>query len=234
MDHHFLRKYAGTDEREFFSVCVEHFFEDPNGFKTHLPQLYQHLTMLMKQDPSMLGKVEHTQLNWKSNIPNFQLVLQNDNVKFKTDFPYWHSTSGILIPLALFGFVIGMNPELDTSEVLFPFSFFIVGGIANFFVRSKRLIVSEEYIFIYSPIFSFWKKTFLIENLISIKYFEKRSPGSLKFTFLNSGQVESKLFQLGMSRSEYNDLKEAMHNKENFNDPNHFTEFGDLKAVIFL
>ncbi|MBK9639057.1 MAG: zinc-dependent peptidase [Bacteroidetes bacterium] len=43
LDHHFLRKYAGANEREFFSVCVEHFFEDPVGFKSNLPKIYEHL-----------------------------------------------------------------------------------------------------------------------------------------------------------------------------------------------
>lgn len=214
MDHHFLRKYAGTDEREFFSVCVEHFFEDPKGFKTYLPQLYQHLTMLLKQDPDMLGREEHTHLKWKSNIPDEQHFLQMDKIKFKSDFPLWHSTNGIIIPLALYGFIVGMNPHLDAGELFFPFSFFIIGGIFNFFVRSMRVLVSEEYILVYSPIVPLWKKSFLIENLITIKYLQKRPSGALSFTFLNSGFVESKLFRVGMSRTEYNLMKEAMHNKD--------------------
>jgi Mlc titration factor MtfA (ptsG expression regulator) len=213
-NEHFLRKYAGTDEREFFSVCVEHFFEDPSGFKAHLPKLYQHLSTLLKQDPIMLGKEEHTQLKWKSNFPEMQQLLESDNVKFKSDFPFWHATSGIIVPIAIFSFVVGMDPELDANDVLFPLSFFLIVGMVNFFMRSKQIIVTEEFIFIYSPIVSSWKTTFLIENLITIKYFNKRSTDALKFTYLNAGQVETKVFRLGMDRSEYNRLKESMHNKE--------------------
>jgi len=77
-----------------------------------------------------------------------------------------------------------------------------------------RVLVSEEYILVYSPIVPLWKKSFLIENLITIKYLQKRPSGALSFTFLNSGFVESKLFRVGMSRTEYNLMKEAMHNKD--------------------
>lgn len=47
----FLRKYGGTNMDEFFSVCVEHFFEVPEQFKTRLPHMYRHLVKMLKQDP---------------------------------------------------------------------------------------------------------------------------------------------------------------------------------------
>jgi Mlc titration factor MtfA (ptsG expression regulator) len=46
----FLRDYAFTNRHEFFAVCVEHFFEAPDEFKTALPQLYSALKTLLKQD----------------------------------------------------------------------------------------------------------------------------------------------------------------------------------------
>ena len=48
----FLRKYAGKSLPEFFAVCVEHFFEQPQVFKTRLPDLYQALSDLLRQDPA--------------------------------------------------------------------------------------------------------------------------------------------------------------------------------------
>ncbi|HEX8545376.1 MAG TPA: zinc-dependent peptidase [Cytophagaceae bacterium] len=47
----FLRKYAGKSLPEFFAVCVEHFFEQPEVFKAKLPDLYKALSNLLKQDP---------------------------------------------------------------------------------------------------------------------------------------------------------------------------------------
>lgn len=49
-DHHFFRKYAGTNIYEFFSIAVEYFFEVPIEFKEELPVLYQYMVKLLKQD----------------------------------------------------------------------------------------------------------------------------------------------------------------------------------------
>lgn len=48
----FFRAYGGSNISEFFSVCVEYFFESPKEFKEHLPDLYRSMTTLLNQDPS--------------------------------------------------------------------------------------------------------------------------------------------------------------------------------------
>ena len=50
-DSHLFRKYAGTNIFEFFAIAVEYFFEVPEELKNELPNLYQYLTLLLKQDP---------------------------------------------------------------------------------------------------------------------------------------------------------------------------------------
>lgn len=47
----FLRSYAGTNQHEFFAVCVEHFFERPEEFKKALPDVYNHLCFLLNLNP---------------------------------------------------------------------------------------------------------------------------------------------------------------------------------------
>jgi MtfA peptidase len=47
----FFREYGGTNSSEFFSVCVENFFEVPDLFRDELPELYYHLCYLLKQNP---------------------------------------------------------------------------------------------------------------------------------------------------------------------------------------
>ncbi len=49
--HHFLRTYAGTNEKEFFAVSVENFFERPEAFRNEAPLLYSILVSLLNQDP---------------------------------------------------------------------------------------------------------------------------------------------------------------------------------------
>ncbi|MBI9061686.1 MAG: zinc-dependent peptidase [Marinilabiliaceae bacterium] len=46
-----FRAYGGTNIREFFSVAVEHFFEDPQHFSQTLPELYLEMCRLLNQDP---------------------------------------------------------------------------------------------------------------------------------------------------------------------------------------
>lgn len=47
----FLRAYGGKNEHEFFAVCVEHFFEAPETFNQKLPEIFQHLCVLLNQNP---------------------------------------------------------------------------------------------------------------------------------------------------------------------------------------
>ena len=46
----FFRPYACVDKHEFFSVAVENFFERAHDFKRQLPDLYNVMTRLLKQD----------------------------------------------------------------------------------------------------------------------------------------------------------------------------------------
>ncbi len=47
----FIRSYAGTNRQEFFAVCIEQFFEQPQEFYDALPQLYKAMARLIKQNP---------------------------------------------------------------------------------------------------------------------------------------------------------------------------------------
>lgn len=47
----FFREYASTNMSEFFSVCIENFFEVPAEMERELPDLYYHLCYLMRQNP---------------------------------------------------------------------------------------------------------------------------------------------------------------------------------------
>jgi hypothetical protein len=47
----FLHEYGGSNEHEFFAVCVEHFFEAPQEFKEKLPDIFNHLCVLLNLNP---------------------------------------------------------------------------------------------------------------------------------------------------------------------------------------
>ena len=214
IENHFLRKYAGTDEHEFFSVCVEHFFEDSQGFKYTLPDLYQHLTMLLRQDPSMLGKNEHTQLKWNSNHPHLAEIVKNEKVKFKSDFQLWYASNGVLLPIGFYTFLSLVEPKADLRVAAIFLGFLAIIGLINFFYRSRIILVSEDFVIVYSPIISTWICSYAIKNIISIKYIEKGTKGMLKITYLDNGKAETNVFKAGMERKEYVKLKASMHKKQ--------------------
>ena len=43
----YFRAYAFTNQYEFMAVMVEYFFESPEDFKTHFPELYNHVRTLL-------------------------------------------------------------------------------------------------------------------------------------------------------------------------------------------
>ena len=52
----FLKNYGGINMKEMFAVCIETFFEQPEEFKRRLPEIYDTLTELLNQDPSLNNK----------------------------------------------------------------------------------------------------------------------------------------------------------------------------------
>ncbi len=52
----FLKNYGGINMKEMFAVCIETFFEQPEAFQQSLPEIYQTLVDLLRQDPIVLNK----------------------------------------------------------------------------------------------------------------------------------------------------------------------------------
>lgn len=51
---HMFRSYASTNLSEFFSISIENFFEKPVEFKNQMPELFDNLTLILNQDPTVL------------------------------------------------------------------------------------------------------------------------------------------------------------------------------------
>ena len=48
----FFRAYAATNDQEFFAIAVENFFERSTEFQRTVPELYDTLALLLRQDPA--------------------------------------------------------------------------------------------------------------------------------------------------------------------------------------
>ena len=53
----YLRSYAFSNLHEFWAVSVEAFFENPEGLKLNMPELYDALCRVLNQDPSTNTKI---------------------------------------------------------------------------------------------------------------------------------------------------------------------------------
>jgi hypothetical protein len=70
----FLRAYSKTNDKEFFAVVVEHFFEKPEELKAETPGMYYHLCILLNQDPLQLS----------SGAPRLSLAQEHENIVFNS------------------------------------------------------------------------------------------------------------------------------------------------------
>lgn len=72
-----LRKYGAVNINEFFSVVIETFFETPFEFKSSLPELYLHTSILLNQTTTDDGKVL---INCREDL------LNGNNIHLKKDY----------------------------------------------------------------------------------------------------------------------------------------------------
>jgi Mlc titration factor MtfA (ptsG expression regulator) len=55
--HSYLRSYAFSNLHEFWAVSVEAFFDNPDGLKLNMPELYLSLCRVLNQDPLSQNKL---------------------------------------------------------------------------------------------------------------------------------------------------------------------------------
>ncbi len=77
----FLRQYAGTDMHEFFSVCVENFFEVPHLLYQHHPELYTQLCYMLNQNPAALHK-DYQVTNIIADVHYYSSLLKSEDPKY--------------------------------------------------------------------------------------------------------------------------------------------------------
>ena len=139
-----IRKYASTNEHEFFACCVEYFFESPEHFKANLPHLYQRIASILKQDPTNVER----DFEWvdrlieKQRDASGRLVFGGVKRAEVDDDAYgwlpWLLVAGLFLGIPI-GFFMHLSLEsADLSIALFHLTV-IVGGVALF---RRRLLLS--------------------------------------------------------------------------------------------
>jgi Mlc titration factor MtfA (ptsG expression regulator) len=147
----FFRAYGGTNPSEFFSVCVENFFEVPQLFKQELPELYYHLCYLLKQNP----------LNEKNDYGFNEAEIKSANELLETDLPVyklWNSQRELIFiesvdtfvaVLGIVAIVVFMNASAERQFELGRLlicSVSIMVGVRIMYYRNVKAVVNNRYI----------------------------------------------------------------------------------------
>ncbi|MBL7924742.1 MAG: zinc-dependent peptidase [Bacteroidia bacterium] len=208
-EEHFLRRYAGTNEREFFAVSVEHFFEDPAGFRQELPHLYRHLTVLLRQDPVAL----HSGAPSSGVSPEAHNNSLLTDVKYRSPFAFWYACKGLLLPLVLYLYFLLLNPDSGDLTASVLFGLFFLFGLWRFFQRARVIVVTAGYVHILSVFSDRPVRSCSWEHIISIRHYPKRGNG-ISMTVIEKDQASTFFPGISLSRKEYERLKEALSNQD--------------------
>jgi MtfA peptidase len=142
----FLRSYAGTNMHEFFAVCVEHFFEVPLDFHRHLPDIYNHLCVLLNQDPLNAEDDFRLEESFYEEVNTVEGIIPVPR-KISMNYKYsgWHWSLNLLMTGPTLGLIIILtladDTLLETSTLVYAI---IAGGCIGllqwkYFRRSNAL-----------------------------------------------------------------------------------------------
>lgn len=117
----FFREYGATNTSEFFSVCVENFFEVPQAFCLKLPELYYHLCYLLNQNP--LNYTNDYQLT-EEDIVEINQEIENDLPQFRLRhfgwvYSFWQLYSRVSLFVVFFTLLVNYQLPWDMIYTLF-------------------------------------------------------------------------------------------------------------------
>ena len=194
----FFREYGGTNINEFFSVCVEYFFESPKEFKEIHPEIYKHMCILLNQNPLTNEIIENQSKSFSFlNKTEFQL---QEPIFYKSE----NTAKNILALLFAIGFwlMIVVNALKEEDNGMYIFSS-IVMLIIGYFVTSsgfKKIYfysngIKIKYLLpnIFEP-----NKIFSYDEVICVEFHEhvnNDNTDELQISYLDNGKIKYKRFQ---------------------------------------
>lgn len=203
----FLRSYAGVNIHEFFAVSVEYFFEDPAGFKEHLPEEYKQMTILLRQDPLInLEKKEELLYSESNDIP---LAETSIPAVLTSSYSPWANFTGYLyIGAALFfmgGIINSTNPDLLIPFI--AFSLLIIGAItyARFEIRGNYLLIKKPWLL--------KNRSFALENIVSVRVADDRFT-AVSLNYLNKGEIKDYVVYFSIKDKDLQDMLAHLREKK--------------------
>jgi MtfA peptidase len=143
-----LREYGGTNQHEFFAVCIEHFFENPDDFKEELPDIFNHLCFLLNQDPRNVGQDYTLREDFIEIInKNQQRVPIPKHLKEHYKYHNWHWAYSLMIA----GIFVGITSSFILSSMtlipIFHIVLFALIGVGLAFIIQYKFLVIRHQVF---------------------------------------------------------------------------------------
>ncbi len=99
-----FRRYGATNIHEFFSVCIEHFFESPDEFRTKLPDLFNQTCILLNQVPAKEGSAQINVRNRLMELNN--AATSEDELLYSLDASLYRTLMNFGTRIIYFGVVL--------------------------------------------------------------------------------------------------------------------------------
>ncbi|HKR03117.1 MAG TPA: zinc-dependent peptidase, partial [Bacteroidia bacterium] len=183
----FLRAYAGVNFREFFAVCVEHFFEAPAEFQKHLPDIYRHLTILLRQDP--LKTMEQNAITLQEEINTMPVSGFSETPEFSSTVSLWDSFIAIAVLMlrtSVTFFVLYFALKLRMVSIVI-----IILLMVYYFnaLLLTKFNLFKDYLVINRPLLLNRQHSFFLENIISIQ-FTHGNVDNVLITYCEKGEIQ--------------------------------------------
>ncbi len=166
-----FRSYGGTNLREFFSVAVEHFFEDPQDFQSNLPELYYELCRILNQDPFHKlhrGFITPQNHQFKNQIPEGSYLSLKPSITIKPSWKILFPGFGIaLFYIITIPFVINYLIKPNANYTILLGYFAVIMGYLG--IKAKKLKLLGDYLIIKH---NFWSSSIQSIHQTNILYVE--------------------------------------------------------------
>ena len=137
----FFRDYGGTNPQEFFSVCVECFFEAPVEFKDKHPEIYRQTCILLNQDPS--GNYATITEAREKLLSEKQVDVIPSVLQYATSGRTWTFTMYFVTAWAVFFIAAGLMGAIQ-ALIVAGASVFLVAFIAWYALSHKEFSVYDN------------------------------------------------------------------------------------------
>lgn len=195
----FFREYGGTNFSEFFSVCIEYFFESPREFKNMQPEIYKHLCILLNQDPEAnlvnINAGKASEEHFASGEP--VMTFTNQRVNLVADI------FSIPVSCVVLGYLFR---DAKSQAVVFMIAALLTVTIVSLLVKirnsKKKIFVHKNGLRIESAFLKRFDRFFYFDDIVSIilrQENKKREGNMIRLNTLERGKMKTRVVAYSFS-----------------------------------